>query len=74
MNSPARCTPARGYHLLQLTSGWRGGEGGEWRGLHLGKPFEEGKGDEGEGEGARAEGAVRAPQAMKILSFALRSN
>ena len=37
----------------------------------MGKPFEEGKGDEGEGEGARAEGAVRAPQAKKILSFAL---
>ena len=37
----------------------------------MGKPFEEGKGDEGEGEGARAEGVVRAPQAKKILSFAL---
>ena len=36
----------------------------------MGKPFEEGKGDEGEGEGARAEGVVRAPQAKKILSFA----
>ena len=41
LKQPAvRCTPA-GYYLLQLTSGWWGGEGGEWRGLHLGKPFEE---------------------------------